>query len=64
MPGSVGFIYLLSACVAFTALALRHTKPIESVLIFLQIIMFYIVIAIFMKKAAANRKAAPVDTAE
>jgi UDP-GlcNAc:undecaprenyl-phosphate GlcNAc-1-phosphate transferase len=64
VPGSVGFILLLAGCVAFTALALRHTEPIESVLIFLQIIMFYIVIAIFMKKAATNRKAAPVDTAE
>lgn len=54
--GSVGLVYLLAACMAFSALALRDTGPIESILIFAQMVMFYLIIFIFMYKAKKRQK--------
>ncbi len=54
VPGSVRFIYLIAASVAFGAIALRHAGTTEAILIFIQIICIYLIIIIFMKNKKSS----------
>jgi len=50
IPNTVRLIWLISAAIALGAVVIRQTNLLESIFLFSQIILFYIIVLIFMNK--------------
>ena len=53
---AVTMVYLIAFAIAISALTIRQANYLESILLLIQIIMIYVIIAIFMEITLKNRK--------
>jgi len=59
--GAVRVVYLISATIAASALVLRHTEILETILLLIQIFMVYIVVIALMTKMLKQRTLGTID---